>query len=274
MLIALRKHWELCVGWGLVAALLLVLVPAACTTQQDAVARTLCQSNFKQLAQRLSIYAEENRDVYPTIQQHAGPDCTGPNHSVMMFDGPSMYPEYLEDWKMLVCPEAMDPAKAEAEGLWTAGGAIAPCLFDNSSYFYFGWAVAPEGSPAAQGSRYAEGIRQLLESASPAAFAADFDGVGPETGPFTLYRLRPRLDATAIDVGFQIEAVPVMMDMFRSLAKMEQFNHSPGGSNVLYLDGHVEFMRYNPSGQAYPMVEALGETMALLRREQQRQQPE
>jgi prepilin-type processing-associated H-X9-DG protein len=61
------------------------------------------------------------------------------------------------------------------------------------------------------------------------------------------------------------------MDTFTSLAKMEQFNHSPGGSNVLYLDGHAAFMRYNPSNQVYPMVESVGETMALLRRVQQGQ---
>jgi len=26
-----------------------------------------------------------------------------------------------------------------------------------------------------------------------------------------------------------------------------QFNHVPGGANVLYMDGHVEFIRY-PNG--------------------------
>jgi prepilin-type processing-associated H-X9-DG protein len=34
----------------------------------------------------------------------------------------------------------------------------------------------------------------------------------------------------------------VMWDAFSSL--MWQFNHVPGGSNVLYMDGHVEFLRY------------------------------
>ncbi|MFP4172234.1 MAG: H-X9-DG-CTERM domain-containing protein, partial [Candidatus Hydrogenedentota bacterium] len=28
------------------------------------------------------------------------------------------------------------------------------------------------------------------------------------------------------------------------------FNHIPGGSNVLYMDGHVEFVRFN---QDYPI---------------------
>jgi len=28
------------------------------------------------------------------------------------------------------------------------------------------------------------------------------------------------------------------------------FNHAPGGSNVLYMDGHVEFMKYAKDGKA------------------------
>lgn len=30
--------------------------------------------------------------------------------------------------------------------------------------------------------------------------------------------------------------------------KAEDFNHAPGGSNVLYMDGHVEFMKYQKTG--------------------------
>ncbi len=33
---------------------------------------------------------------------------------------------------------------------------------------------------------------------------------------------------------------------------MARFNHTPGGSNVLYMDGHVGFIRY---GEAYPLVD-------------------
>jgi prepilin-type processing-associated H-X9-DG protein len=37
-------------------------------------------------------------------------------------------------------------------------------------------------------------------------------------------------------------AVFVMYDNIGLIA--EQFNHVPGGSNVLYMDGHVEFVKY------------------------------
>jgi prepilin-type processing-associated H-X9-DG protein len=33
-------------------------------------------------------------------------------------------------------------------------------------------------------------------------------------------------------------------------AKTSIFNHIPGGANYLYLDGHVEFLKYNEKGNA------------------------
>jgi len=37
-----------------------------------------------------------------------------------------------------------------------------------------------------------------------------------------------------------------MLDNFS--AGITSFNHVPGGSNILYLDGHVEFQRYQENG--------------------------
>ncbi len=51
-------------------------------------------------------------------------------------------------------------------------------------------------------------------------------------------------------------AIPVMMDAWGSgdrTSYIEIFNHVPGGSNVLYLDGHVEFLRYQSKA---PMTNA------------------
>ncbi len=50
-------------------------------------------------------------------------------------------------------------------------------------------------------------------------------------------------------------AIPVMWDAWASNYSVENavtvgvFNHVPGGSNVLYMDGHVEFIRY---GSEFP----------------------
>ncbi|MCX5758346.1 MAG: hypothetical protein NTU83_07545, partial [Candidatus Hydrogenedentes bacterium] len=40
------------------------------------------------------------------------------------------------------------------------------------------------------------------------------------------------------------------------------FNHVPGGCNVLYMDGHVEFVRY--PGDKAPITRALAEGMGIL----------
>ena len=43
----------------------------------------------------------------------------------------------------------------------------------------------------------------------------------------------------------------VMLDWFST--DTGAFNHIPGGSNVLYMDGHVEFIRYQQTGGTAPI---------------------
>jgi prepilin-type processing-associated H-X9-DG protein len=38
--------------------------------------------------------------------------------------------------------------------------------------------------------------------------------------------------------------IPIMWDPIFDNAGISYFNHIPGGSNVLYMDGHVEFVQY------------------------------
>lgn len=78
----------------------------------------------------------------------------------------------------------------------------------------------------------------------------DFQATG-NSGNDIIYRLREGIErfmitdinnAAATNVG-QSE-LPVMWD---SIATDEDFSHMPGGCNVLYMDGHVEWQRY-PGG--------------------------
>jgi len=71
-------------------------------------------------------------------------------------------------------------------------------------------------------------------------------------GSNTLYRLREGVERFMIaDINnpagsamAQTE-IPVMWDaLLDSGADVSTFNHVPGGANVLYMDGHVEFQRY------------------------------
>ncbi len=46
----------------------------------------------------------------------------------------------------------------------------------------------------------------------------------------------------------------VMWDVTSTDAAL--YNHIPGGSNVLYMDGHVEFMRYSENNTEFPITKA------------------
>ncbi|HEY4483810.1 MAG TPA: DUF1559 domain-containing protein [Candidatus Paceibacterota bacterium] len=68
-------------------------------------------------------------------------------------------------------------------------------------------------------------------------------------GSSTLHRLRDGIERFLITdinnpaAGAQAEStLPVMMDLLST--QVESFNHLPGGVNVLYMDGHVEFQKY------------------------------
>ena len=37
-------------------------------------------------------------------------------------------------------------------------------------------------------------------------------------------------------------------------AAITSFNHLPGGANVLYMDGHVEFLKYQGSNGKFPVI--------------------
>ena len=78
-------------------------------------------------------------------------------------------------------------------------------------------------------------------------------GVG--SGPSKLYRLREGIERffitdinNAAGSAVPQSETPVMWDLTHhypfDAAGMGEFNHVPGGGNVLYMDGHVEFVRY------------------------------
>jgi len=52
-----------------------------------------------------------------------------------------------------------------------------------------------------------------------------------------------------------------MADLIGAGAGVSVFNHVPGGSNVLYMDGHVEFIRYPTKG---PIIKPTASLLGLL----------
>ncbi len=83
-------------------------------------------------------------------------------------------------------------------------------------------------------------------------------GVG-NAGGTTIYRLREGIERFLItDINNPAASAKAQSEvyiMFDLVAIVpEGYNHIPGGSNVLYMDGHVEFIRYNPPGSPAPVA--------------------
>jgi prepilin-type processing-associated H-X9-DG protein len=77
--------------------------------------------------------------------------------------------------------------------------------------------------------------------------------------PDTLYALREGIERFFItDINNPAASaiaqseLAIMWDVTSS--DVNVFNHIPGGSNVLYMDGHVEFIKYNESNTEFPVT--------------------
>ena len=113
------------------------------------------------------------------------------------------------------------------------------------------------------------GTRKDLTLAVDPAFpwpGGDVDNPGGNGGGDTIYRLREGIERFMItdinNPGASAMAqseLPVSWDYQRFSpgddrgAPVSDFNHVPGGSNVLYMDGHVEFAKYPSQYRPAPL---------------------
>ena len=56
-------------------------------------------------------------------------------------------------------------------------------------------------------------------------------------------------------------SLPVMFDQLAT--SISSFNHIPGGCNVLYFDGHVQFVKYQETGGKSPVTGPVASTIGL-----------
>lgn len=104
---------------------------------------------------------------------------------------------------------------------------------------------------------------QLMNFKSP-----DVESFG-NAGSTTVYRLREGIERFLItdinNPAASAQAQSTVFIMFDLVASApEGYNHVPGGSNVLYMDGHVEFIRYNPPGSKAPVSGGLAGVIGTL----------
>ncbi len=280
---------ELLAVIAIVGVLAAILLPALARAR-DASGRRTCQNNLKQIGVALKMYASESHgNLYPHMNVT---DCDGRLRMWnAVFDLQAMHSHYLADPAVLACPT--NRGGLSAEQLWDQGksdnpnyapgaqandGVVQPCEVVADTYYYNGFALgdetfAPTGVAHHMGrfesavGQWASDLASAYASGIDAARAfADQDwALTPDSdNGDTLYRLRAGMERFIItDVkspGAAARATSLITVMHDTAApNPDELTHAPGGVNVLYLDGHVGFVRWRPGAgvdNPYPLNDA------------------
>ncbi|MBI5092616.1 MAG: DUF1559 domain-containing protein [Candidatus Hydrogenedentes bacterium] len=217
-------------------AVLAALLTPAVVRAGEAANRSNCQNNLKQLGQALIHYANANHDVFPPFDLKTG---------TPLFPLDSLVPDYLSDASVFTCPS--DEAAHNALKAIPKNSRDAAAYFNNDSYFYLGYAVTTEK----QGLALIDELKRIVVAGTP---PPDSFPVSPGFGTGESNVIR------ALKIGverFLITDINCPAGSARAQSQVPMLiertaNHQPQGTNVLYMDGHVEFRKLSDNPGSFP----------------------
>jgi type II secretory pathway pseudopilin PulG len=216
---------ELFAALALIAVLGSIFVPALCRTR-GASRRASCANNLKQIGLAILMFTNESKG------ERLPPLSPIPNN--WMIDAKAMYPEYVSDLSVFVCPDSPFPP--------SPGFTTKPHCVTSLYYVYTGYMV-------------------LSDERAVALFDAAYENPAPLlAGEDLSLNVPVWADSDRPPDGRQ-EAIPIMWDRV-PLNENELSHKTPRGCNVLHMDAHVRFVPYSyyNNSRFFPVTRISAET--------------